>query len=99
MTKDELNEKLQNIEREKDLEARKVLKEYALSNAIYKVGDIIEDHLGRIKIESVSWSMNYGHRDSTAVYVGAQLKKDLTTFKSGEKRNVYQNNVTSCIAG
>ena len=91
MTKEELKDKLIIIQREMDAKERAVLKEYALSNALYKVGDIIEDHIGRIKIEGISWSVRYTGNDSIAVYVGTQLKKDLTPFKSGEKRTIYQN--------
>ena len=98
MTKEELKDKLIIIQREKDTKERAILKEYALSNAIYRVGDIIEDHIGRIKIEGISWSVMHGGNDSIAVYLGTQLKKDLTPFKSGEKRAVYQHSIKRCIA-
>jgi len=96
MTKEELKEELKQIETEKKLKETLVFEKYALSNAIYKIGDIIEDHIGRIKIEKILWGRSFFDNTSIAIYEGTQLKKDLTPFKSGEKIRVYQNNVKDC---
>jgi hypothetical protein len=48
-----------------------------------KVGDVVEDHYGRAKVEKVLVAMRLGGCPQ-AVYEGPQLKKDGSPYKNGE---------------
>ena len=67
------------------------MKTYAHCNHNYKVGDIIEDHIGKVRIESFHIS-NYGEYPDPMFY-GIELKKDGTERKRLSKRYVHFSNV------
>ena len=69
---------------------------FATSNNTVKVGDIITDHIGSIKVEKISWGY-FGSSGNislpSCVYNGVVLKKDKTPTKRGNNRKVYQINL------
>ena len=82
MNKEELKKVLKKLQEEYYLKIKDLKKTFALSNNPYKVGDIISDHIGTIKIESIGVYIN-GLNDGLpeCTYHGPELKKDLTPKK------------------
>ena len=95
MTQQEYKLELDRIDREYNSRKNNLYTEYALSNNPYKVGDIISDHIGSVKVESVSVYLDID-RLPMCVYTGTTLRKDLTPSKKNEKRKVYQGNIEKC---
>ena len=91
MNIDEYKEKLKFLEKEFELKKGELNKTYALMNNPYKVGDVVKDHIGSIKIETILTTTTNGI--PCCVYYGMELKKDLTPKKNGEKRNLWQVNI------
>lgn len=93
MTPEEYKRK--QIELDYELEDRKktLAKEYALSNNPYKVGDIVTDHIGPLKIEKINISISYLDSLPQCVYFGIELKKDGTPMKKQNARGVWQKNI------
>ena len=58
-----------------------------------KIGDIVTDHTGSVKVERITFYRGFNDSLPVCVYHGIELKKDLTPTKKGDKREVYQNNI------
>ena len=86
---EELNNKLKKLEEDYSIIRKTLIREYCFSHNPYNVGDIIEDHIGFAKIETILFSS----MDIECVYNCASLKKDKTPRKDGEKRKVFQSNI------
>lgn len=80
------------IERDAEQKKRQLITECALSNNIVKIGDTFTDHIGTIRVEKIKIASRGDGRLPECVYFGAMLRKDLTPFKSGEKRDAYESN-------
>jgi hypothetical protein len=93
MTPEQYKEKLKEIQEKHKKELFQLDKEYALLNNTYKIGDIIEDHQGKIKIEKFLIYKGYNNNLPICVYLGVELKKDETPTKKGDKRQVWQSNL------
>jgi len=94
MTKEEYLSDLKEINDIARAKRKEVHKEYALSNAKFKVGDIIESKsLGIILIEKIGFNFSEGWiNDSWCYYSGVKLRKsDLTPYKSGEMEYITGN--------
>ena len=63
---------------------------FALETCEYGIGDIIEDHFHIIKVEDIRV---YNINTLECVYMGIQLKKDLTPYKIQAETAMYSNNV------
>lgn len=92
MTQKEYKERMISIERECARKKKDLNIEYAMSNNPYKVGDVVEDHIGKLKIErtvidSKPWDL------PSCIYYGVELKKDGTPCKRQTNRAVYQDNI------
>lgn len=64
-----------------------------MSNNPYKIGDVVEDHIGKLMIEQICvyedpWDL------PVCVYKGVELNKDGTPRKKQTGRGVYQSNVS-----
>lgn len=66
--------------------------EYARSNNPIKMGDIITDHVGSIKVEGIKNTVPSSEKPQ-CIYYGIELKKDLTPMKKQSNRHVYQQNL------
>ena len=75
------------------LEMKKLNREYAYSNTNVKVGDIISDHNGTIKVDDIGWAFSYMETLPGCLYSGIRLKKDLTPYKSKERETIYHGNI------
>lgn len=88
---EELKAKLAGIEEMANVRKKDAIREYCLVNNTVKIGDIVTDHLGSVKVERIL--VEYSLTRPQCVYVGSELKKDLTPRKDGSKRNVYAQNI------
>ncbi len=89
MTPQELQKKLEELQLENENNRFNVIREYALSNNPYKVGDIIQDHITKIKITKIFVSIY----SKCCVYEGIKLKKDGTPYKNNPLDKIYQGNI------
>lgn len=92
MTLEEYKNRLKEIADERLSKEKVLAKEYANANNPYKVGDIVEDHIGKVLVEQIQYSYDIFHMPC-AVYIGSELKKDNSKKKNDSKREVYQTNL------
>lgn len=88
---EELKAKLEWIEERANERKKDAIREYCLVNNSVKIGDIVTDHIGSVKVEKIL--VEYSLTRPQCIYVGSELKKDLTPRKGGSKRNVYAQNL------
>ena len=74
-------------------EEKELARKYAYANNKIKVGDIVTDHIGSIKVEKILWGFASFKDKPLCIYRGIELKKDKTPTKRGNKRDVYQSNL------
>lgn len=89
MTLEEYKAGVKSLQEEFEQKKNQLAKSYALSQAIFKVGDIIKDNRWYMQITALKWS--YGYSEPEIVYEGVELKKDLTPKKNNNKVTVYGN--------
>lgn len=65
---------------------------YAFSNSDIEVGDIVTDHIGSIKVNTIEVTIGFG-RVPYCVYRGECYTKKSKRFKNGEIRVVHQTNI------
>lgn len=97
MTKEEFISAHEEEEQRHEDRMRIIDREYALSNNPVKVGDIIEDHCTKIRVDKVLFRrcFDYKRDTSSCAYKGTKLKKDGTPTKIPKVETVYQYNVKS----
>lgn len=93
MTYEEYKEKLNEITLEFNNKVGKLKKEYIMTNTKYNIGDIVEDHIGKIKIEKIKIFYDGFSSELGCVYYGVDLKKDNTPKKYQTHTAVYFSNV------
>lgn len=87
----EYKKRLKAINEEAAAKKQSLAKEYALAHNSVKIGDVVEDHIGRIKVEKVNFQ-SFGELPR-CVYFGIEITKAGTPSKKGTKRWVYQSNL------
>lgn len=92
MTAQEYKQKLEDLNDQYKKDKEKIMKEYALSNNPYKVGDIIRDHMITGRILKISCYVGW-HEYPSCRYLCELLKKDGTPRKKYEEVEIYQNNI------
>lgn len=90
MNFDEYKKKLNDIEKQAESYKFEAAKEYALSNSSVEINDVIEDHIGRIMVNTIKI---YRSNPPQCVYEGIECKKDGTPTKHRKTRSVYQSNI------
>lgn len=93
MTQEEYKNKIAELSKKFELDRQNLRKEYAFSNNPYKIGDIITDHIGSIKIDNVKCAQPFLSELPCCVYIGLELKKDGTPTKLGKQRTIYHTNI------
>lgn len=78
------------IEHDKKVQA--LSKEYALSNNTVKVGDMVTDHIGAVKVEKILIRVT---DEPSCVYSGTEYTKAGKPTKRGTKRLAYQINLVN----
>lgn len=91
MTNEEMKQKIAHIERVASLQKKAVYREFVLSNAKYKIGDIVGDSTDIIRVESISFTEFHG--DVSIYYYGPLLTKKGEPRKDGAKRAVFEANI------
>lgn len=90
MTKEEYDKQLVLIFEQKKALAKK----FAFANNPYKIGDIVTDRIGSIKIDKILYSIKTSSSDyPSCIYEGIELTKKGLPNKKGNRRNVYQTNL------
>jgi hypothetical protein len=90
MTQEEYKSKKDKINKEHNEKLLFLAKQYAFINNPYKVGDIITDHIGSIKIEQINF---YYSEFPSCSYSGIELTKKGEFNKRGKERTVFQLNI------
>jgi hypothetical protein len=92
MTKGELDEKIKLVLLDAERKKKELIKEFCIANNPYKVGDIFEDNIGKIKILKILFSSQHITGNPCCVYVGQELKQNGTQKKTYKERTAYQSN-------
>lgn len=66
---------------------------YAMFHNSITLGDVIEDHIGHIKVEKISVEIPLYQSVPACVYFGVEVTKAGVPYKKGTKRWVYQSNL------
>lgn len=90
MTEEKLKQELLLLDKKYQEDIIELKKKYADANNPYKVGDIIQDHIGNGIIEKISYYFSY---DTGCKYYCQELKKDGTPKKGNIRRWIYQSNI------
>ena len=89
MTKEEYKLKMDIIIGDFEDKKRELYVDFAMTNAKFKIGDIIKDHRWAFKVDKITVSKMYDFPE--AVYHGVELKKDLTPRKDNNRVAIYGN--------
>lgn len=90
MNIDEFNNKKNDLVREHNEKLIKLQSEYAFSNSTVKIGDMVTDYIGTVKVENIlTWRSDI----PSCVYRGMEYTKAGKPFKHGGTRDVYQVNL------
>lgn len=67
--------------------------EYAVSNNTVKIGDIVEDSAGKIKVDKIRSTFKFDADYPEMLLSGPRLKINGLPYKTGERITVYQSNI------
>ena len=93
MTEDQYEKAKSEIEQDYKTEFKDLARHYAESNSAVEIGDIIEDHVGRIKVEEIYFYTPCTRRFPSCKYKGTCVTTKGKFYKSMEKRVIYQPNI------
>jgi hypothetical protein len=94
MTADEYKFKLEVLEKEYRRQKLILARDYAMSNNPVKVDDVIEDHMGKIRVTDIKPSQGYSGHLPECVYDGLILTRTgEVTKKKPNMRQVWQGNI------
>ena len=95
MTKEEFINAKSIIDEEANVKKKALSKEFSFSNNPYKIGDVITDHSGSLKITEIKWGyMGFGDTPM-CVYIGTELLKSGLPEKRQINTKIYQSNIIS----
>jgi ethanolamine utilization protein EutQ (cupin superfamily) len=90
-----LMNKSQLIEKHKQ-ELKQLDLDYVMKNLKFKKGDIIRDHVKKIKVEGVRVGYNMDNNTPQAVYFGDLLNNNNTLkIKGGGSDSIWEENIIS----
>lgn len=84
------SKKMDELNKAHEKSKKELSTKYALSNNPFKIGDIITDHIGSVKITKIKISL---YPKPACVYEGVILNKNLSPNKLNKTRTVYQPNI------
>jgi hypothetical protein len=93
MTKKEYQEKIKAIEIKAKNEKITVMYEYALTNNPYNIGDIIQNHSQKIRIEKIKPTIAFNNIFPECIFYGPLLKKNGKPFKNKKKEAIRQSSI------
>lgn len=91
MNRYDFENKIAELEADFEKKKRALIAEYIKKKNPYKEGEIIEDHIGLVKIERLSYTLIEGFPE--LVYIGKCLTKKKQLRKDGSSRRVYYPNI------
>jgi hypothetical protein len=95
MTEQEYNSKMDQIDRSAEVQRKALMIDYSKDQIKFKIGDIIDNGIRIIKIESIGSYKGLGLPEP--IYKGRALTKQLQPKKSGEYGSIYGNDNTRLI--
>jgi hypothetical protein len=94
MDKETYLKELKELESEFEKNKQNHAKNYAMANNPYKIGDIITDNIGTIKIDTIQYVLHYFNDPlPQCVYHGQELKKDKSLKKRLSYRTIFQHSI------
>ena len=90
MTREELDVKLGALKTQFEDDTDNLMREYADANNPYVIGDVVQDHIGRLKITAINYYLHSHYDTPCCIYYGSDLKKDGTPKIRQTNRGVYQ---------
>ncbi len=81
------------IKRRHGKELSNLAMEFVTKNTTTKIGDIVTDHIGSVKVERIECAYGFSDDYPIAVYHGTCYTKTGKPFKSGEERSIWGNNI------
>lgn len=103
MNKEEFDNKIKLLEQKFHEEKQKfhkekqsIYKEFAFTNSSIIIGDIVEDHKERIKVEEISFippNQFYYNDYPQCIYKGICLTKSNKPFKNNKKGIIFQSDI------
>jgi hypothetical protein len=93
MNEIEYKNKLAEIERVSKQSKYILAQKYAFSNTSVQIGDIVEDHIGRIKVERIKFCIMSYNSLPDCVFQGIIINKNGSSSKKNTCRDVYQFNL------
>ncbi len=93
MTKNEYCAEKRKLEQLHSQKMYDLNRKFVLSNTTVKRGDIVQDHIGSIKVEKIKHGISMTSSYPQVVYFGESYTKAGKPFKSGEKRAVWERNL------
>lgn len=92
MTYQEFRAEMEDLEEQYKLEKHRILCEYVMSWCPYKIGDIVRDHIGFVKIEKISPIIGICNKADICMF-GTEYTAKMEPKKTGTKRNIYHSNI------
>lgn len=92
MTFEEYKQKLIEMKARYDDEKMELVKLYAYGKNKFKVGDTIEDHIGKIIITKINTALSW-NEEPINMYYGLECRKDGKPKKNGSHRFVHESNL------
>lgn len=93
MTREEYADKSYKLKKEYDAKQTELDFEYAESNREFKVGDVIEDHMQKIIVQTYRPYKVSSHTMPGIKYSGPRLTAKGVPYKNGEIACVYSDNI------
>lgn len=84
---------LTKLKRDYDNKVGNLQRDYAFSNSSVKVGDIVTDHIGSVKVDIILYTIVHNGDHPTCVYRGEEFTKAGKPRKKQSMRDVYQINL------
>lgn len=92
MTHQEFRAEMEDLEEQYKLEKKRILCEYVMSWCPYKLGDIVRDHIGFVRIEKIVPIIGICNKVDIMMF-GTEYTLKLEPKKTGTRRNIYHSNI------
>jgi hypothetical protein len=86
-------DELTKLTRDYDNKLSILQRDYAFSNSSVKIGDIVADHIGSVKVAKILYTIVHNGDYPTCVYRGVEFTKAGKPRKDKSIRDVYQTNL------
>lgn len=95
MTKQDYEAEMKVIENDFDMAKNRLYYKFALANRLYEAGDIISN--GDLIIQVSKFKVGKTLGLPYPIYIGLELKKDLTPKKNETIGSIFGNDNTKCL--